>query len=478
MPPRKFKKFNKLAGSQKRKTITKAAIVGIVAVVVFIGVWQIDQVRQFFGQASGVPANIVIDSRSVLGTLPRSWRNLAQGGEGHDWRIQPIQQKVRQLNPEYIRIDHIYDFYDIVQGSPGNLSFNFSKFDIILNDILATGSKPYIALSYMPPAISQGDIVDQPHSWQDWQLTIQKTIEHVSGTRGIDDVYYEVWNEPDLFGGWKYYGSKNYLTMYSYAAIGAQQARGVKNFYLGGPAITALYKNWFHALAKHALNNNLKFDFFSWHRYDHDIEQYKKDMEQAKYWLSQYPQLNSTLELHLTEWGPDSENHPGYDSNYAAAHTVAGAITMNSKVDRIFSFEIQDGRGPEGQEYWGRWGMLTHQDHGSKIKPRYKALQMLDRLSSQRLPIKGEGSWVKALAAKNELGQPEVVMANFDSWQRHNELVPVTFENIQPGEYQFQLEYLDGRQQSIQIATSAAVLRTNVSMPVNSVLFGRLVKLR
>src|SRR5260221_8671778 len=211
----------------------------LILVATFVGITQLDKIRQFFGQASGEPANLVIDTQAILGPLPRPWRNLAQGGEQFDWRMTPILGQVKALHPQYIRLDHIYDFYDIVHGSPGNITFDFSKFDAILDDVQASGAKPYIALSYMPPAISSGDILAKPVNWSDWQLVVQKTIEHVSGTRHTPDVYYEVWNEPDLFGNWHYYGAKNYLTLYEYAARGAANARGVQPFKIGGPAITA-----------------------------------------------------------------------------------------------------------------------------------------------------------------------------------------------------------------------------------------------
>src|SRR3972149_1571123 len=52
-----------------------------------------------------------------------------------------------------------------------------------------------------------------------WQNLAQKTVEHVSGKAGLNlsNVYYEVWNEPDLFGGYKVYGGKNYLDLYSHS---------------------------------------------------------------------------------------------------------------------------------------------------------------------------------------------------------------------------------------------------------------------
>lgn len=446
-------------------------VLGIGAVV---AVSNLKNTTNLFSRASGEAANITIDTQAVLGPMPRPWRNLAQGGESHDWRMSSLVPQVKALQPEYIRLDHVFTFYDVVGGSPGNLSFDFSKLDLILNDIKATDATPYIALSYMPPVLAGGDILAVPQRWGDWQLTIQKTIEHISGTRGFRDVYYEVWNEPDLFGKWHYGGGKNYLTLYSYAAQGAAQAdknSKVLPFKLGGPATTGLYKNWFEAMADYTLKNNIRWDFFSWHRYNLDIDQYRTDMSEIRGWLQKYPQLQDTLELHLTEWGHDSDNNAGYDGNFGAAHTAAGAIEMVGVLERAFVFEIQDGKDPNGQTFWGRWGLFTHQDFGSQPKPRYYALRMLDRIGNQRLQLLGKGSWVKALAARDDEGNTEVVIANYDEKGSHNEQVPVTFKNIQPGSYKISQEFLDGRKLVTEVATTAAILQTSVIMTPNSVAF-------
>jgi beta-xylosidase len=477
---KKSKKFNFTNPIKKKQQIRKSraiiggGIVAFITIVALIAVTQLGKIREFFSKASGENANLVVDTQAVIGTMPRPWRNLAQGGEAHDWRIEPIKGQVAALQPDYIRIDHIYDFYEIVGGSPGNMTFDFTKFDVILDDITSTGAKPFIALSYMPPAISSGDIISPPVNWTDWQIVIQKTIEHVSGTKGISDVYYEVWNEPDLFGGWKYYGERNYLTMYTYAARGASNAHGVKRFKLGGPGITALYKNWFDALAKHTTANNLRYDFFSWHRYNHDVDQYKVDMTEVRSWLQKFPQLDGSLELQITEWGHDSENHAGYDNSYGAAHTISAAIEMVGIVDRAFVFEIQDGNDPAEQNYWGRWGLLTSEKAGAKAKPRYYALKMLDKISDLRLQLLGKGSWVKALAAKDEKENVNVVLSNFDIYGRHAETVPLTFTNIEPGEYTVTKEFLNGQQTSEKVATTAAKLQVMVPMAANTVAFVKL----
>lgn len=456
----------------KAKMITQFLIILSLLVVVLVGASQIGVLREFFGKASGENANIHVYTNNVLGTYKKPWRNLAQGGEDHEWRMGQLVAPVKALNPEYIRIDHIYDFYDVVSGENGNYSYDFSKLDLLLNDIAATGAKPYIALTYMPPQFANGDIVGKPNNYGDWQNLVQRTIQHVSGTRGISDVYYEVWNEPDLFGGWKYYGDKNYLTLYKFAALGAAKTSGVKPFKLGGPVTTGFYKNWAEALIKFAYENKLKLDFISWHRYSTNLDVYKEDMLAVRTLLQKYPQYDGLIEFHITEWGHDSEVNAGYDTSYSAAHTVAGAIEMVGVVERAFAFEIQDGKDPAGQEYWGRWGLFTHNDFGAKAKPRYFALKMLDKISDQRVQLLGKGSWTKALAAKNpQSGNIEVVLANFDPKAQHSENVPILFEDIGPGSYTIKKELSNGSVFTENIATTEAKLKTTLFMPTNTVGF-------
>lgn len=461
-----------------RKRITlffQLSILLLFVGITLVGVSQLQVVRDFFSRASGEPANIVVDVTQVIKPVDKPWRNLAQGGEAHDWQMDGLIPQVRALKPEYIRIDHIYDFYDIVGGTSGNLTFNFAKLDALVDDILATGAKPYISLSYTPPVISSGDIVAAPRDYAEWGLVVQKTIEHISGTRGISDVYYEVWNEPDLFGGWKYYGDKNYLQLYGASARGAANARGVKPFKIGGPAITALYKNWFDALLKYASTNNLRLDFFSWHRYNHDLDVYREDMTNVRSWVRNFPQYEN-LEFHITEWGHDSNVHPGYDGNYGAAHTVAGAIEMVGTVERAFAFEIQDGKSPENKEYWGRWGLFTAQEYGAKAKPRYYALKLLNEIDGEQLQLFGKGSWVKALATQKDRYTYQLILANFDQSGRHSETVPITLKNLIPGEYTVKKRFSNGQTNQEVIQLTSTELQTSIFMPANSVALVEIVQ--
>src|SRR5690606_6279509 len=102
---------------------------------------------------------------------------------------------------------------------------------------------------------------------------------------------------------------------------------------------------------------------------------------------------------------------------------------------------------------------------------RYRGLRMLDKIGNQRLQLLGKGSWVKGLAAQNDNGAVQVVWANFDRRGSHAETVPITFNNILPGNYLVTKEFLNGQTQQEKIATTAATLATKVPLTANSVAF-------
>ncbi len=409
--------------------------------------------QHLWGDASYQPATIQVDASAVIGPLPRPWANYAQGGEDHAWRIGTLTQQMRALRPEYVRIDHIYDFYDVVSGTSGNLQFDFSKLDLVLDDIAALGAKPYIALSYTPTQLAEdGSIVGKPINYNDWQTIVARTIQHISGTRKTADVYYEVWNEPDLFGGWKYSGNKNYLDLYGASARGAASVRGVQPFKIGGPATTALYKNWVTALASYVQRNNYRLDFISWHRYSPDVDVYRKDMSDIRQWTNDLQPPLPGLEFHITEWGHNSDIDPGYDTTYGAAHTVAGALEMIGVIERAFVFEIQDGKGPDGKTHWGRWGLFTHTSAGSQAKPRYNALRLLEQLGTERLQLLGKGTYVKAVATRRPTGEVVLALVNFDPSGRNSENVPITIKNGDASKSAVEIRYLS-RATSTRTAT-------------------------
>ncbi len=441
-------------------------------------VFLVQKAQYYLSRATGTPANIMVETKNVLGPLPQPWQALAQGGEETAGRLNQTISLVKNLSPKYIRVDHLYDGYQVVGGNKnGGMTYDFSKLDLLVNDILATGAKPLLSLSYMPPAISSGNVTDPPSNWQDWQQVVKTTVEHYSGVRNrnLSDVYYEVWNEPDLFGQWKTYGSKDYRLLYAYAVKGAESAQNVNAFKIGGPATTAFYKNWLEEFVKYVYENKLRLDFFSWHKYSLAPQEFLDDINFIDLLLTGHGG-SYLLPKFITEWGSNSENSSIHDGGFDAAHTVATIRQILGRADLAFTFEIKDGPPPQGKTYWGRWGILTHESVGLLKKPRYFALSLLNQMSGQRLQVGGEGTWVTGFAAK-EGKAVKLMLVNYDREATHSENVPVTFSGLEPGKYKLIQTDLYGKVAKTDEVVDQDTFAKTVYLPANSVLLWELFPL-
>lgn len=418
-------------------------------------------------RASGTPANIVVDTSTRLEPIKTDFYHaFAQGGEEQKDMLQSIAGDVKALRPQTIRIDHLYDSYQVVGRDGNGLTFDWTRLDAVVNTILSTGAKPVLALSYMPNVIAKdGVIINPPNDWNEWALVVQKTIEHFSGKggRNLSGIYYEVWNEPDLaqFGSWKLGGEKNYLTLYRYAAIGANNAQNVNPFLLGGPSTTGLYKNWIIALAE----SGNRVNFFSWHSYLSDPEQFAADQRNIISWLVQYPSYTLLPKL-ITEFGFTGSKSNGYGTMYGAAHTAAVIRQLISGGPTyLMSFQLKDG---PNQSDGSGWGLITHDDNGLKKKPRYSVYSFIDTMAGTRMQLTGEGSWVTGFATiQNDVMR--VFLVNFDSKGSHTEQVPVKFTKLAPGTYKLRERFLFGRDVTKPYTVEEDSLTTDIFMPSQSI---------
>lgn len=433
------------------------------------------EVARIISKAAGTPANIIVNNNVLLKPVSMNFIHaFAQGGEESTDMLSPVTNDVKALKPRLIRIDHLYDHYNVVGGSSGNLTFDFSRLDVAIDSIRATGAMPVFSLSYMPQVIAKdGVIINPPNNWSDWAVVVQKTIEHYSGKAGknLKNVYYEVWNEPDLaqFGSWKMSGEKNYLTLYLWAQNGAGQAKNVNTFYLGGPSTTGLYKTWITGLTANAK----RLDFLSWHTYLPDPLRYAQDQQNLRSWLTSYPARQNIPQL-ITEFGFTGAKSQLYGSMYAAAHTAAVVRQLiDDPPAYAFTFQLKDG---PGQESGDGWGLITHESNGKKKKPRYHIFSFLDAMEGTRLLVTGEGTWVTGFAT-TKATTIRLLLVNFSSQGSHTEQVPVTFAGLIPGQYSVRQRYFLGTDETSVEAVSDSVYTKLIPMPSQSVVLVELTKL-
>lgn len=411
--------------------------------------------------ASGTPANISIDTQNPGSNLsPSLWRNLAQGGEEPTDMIKPVAGQLKLLRPELIRVDHLFDYYNVYQG-PNN--YDFSRLDEVVNSILSTGAKPLLSLSYTTATMSKtGQNAGEPNDWNQWNQLVEATARRYSVTKNISGIYYEVWNEPDLFGGWHYGKSPNYSTLYINTARAVTAGASGSIYKIGGPAITAYYSNWIKSLFATASQNRVPLDFISWHKYSKNIDDYLKDFDSLNQILSNYPQYFD-IERLITEIGPNSEPDSWYDSPLSGIHLISLTTQLSGKIHRLFTFEAVDGPSPRSDKSTG-WGIMTHDQ---KPKPRYYALSFLNQLSGPRLPSTGDGSWVTSLSTKkNTLIQTLIV--NYDPRGSHTETVPLNYKALKPGTYQLKTSQYLGKTTTKTLTVTSPTFTENLYLEPNT----------
>lgn len=351
----------------------------------------------------------------------------------------PAMQK---LHPQYIRIDHIFDYYVTIEKQPSQTPYDFSQLDKTVADILSMGALPFFSLSYMPKIFTKGQsVTEEPANWQDWSDLVAATIERYSGKKNsnLTNVYYEVWNEPELtqFGTWSLTPTKDYRLLYFHTVLGANAAQDTNRFFIGGPSVGSYYASWVTDFLTYVQQNNLRLDFYSWHRYTSNPTIYRSDAINIRNRLSRFPTYKD-IPLILSEWGLDSNNTEQNNSNKAAVFTLAAAKNFLDSIDTAFAFEVKDGPPPNG----GKWGLITHEKSLSPLtpKPRYYAFQSLGNLTGNILPVGGEGSFVSAIATV-ENGTYHVLLYNYDFAGKNTENVPITFSNLPSGQYRLTYTY-------------------------------------
>lgn len=367
--------------------------------------------KTVFKQKAAEPLDFIIQAVPQV-KLNRIWNNFAQGGEETKAMLQPAEGQIRKLQPQYIRIDHLFDFPDL---------------DGRVDEIIKLGATPFLALSYFPASIST-NLTDFPPSLDNWKELVKTTVQKYSGKKekNIYGIYYEVWNEPDLFGQMS---AEQYFRLYSAVVQTASECNDCNSFKIGGPATTTLKKDWLNNFLTLVNQNSMRLDFLSWHSYQTDPQKTLWESQQIPQ-LPQFPLLSPTPELIISEWGSTPENSPRHDSFFDASHTInAVGLLKNSGISKLFAFELKDGPDPAGKTHWGRWGLLTYQ---GIPKPRYYAFLYLDKLLEYELTPIQETANISVINSGNGKVNYSFVLSNNKSL-----IQPLTLKitQIPPGTY-------------------------------------------
>lgn len=337
---------------------------------------------------SSSSSQITVDVSQSAGAMPDHHRGFSQGGEvemHESGFFEGAMNRMRELNPRLMRIDHIHDYYDVYSiDADGVPQYDWTELDRIIGAVHLSGAEPFISVSYTPPALARDSVYGPPRDLALWQELVYQTVYHLNIERELGIQFWEVWNEPNLPHFWS--GTLDeYLQLYQATARGALRAD--TSIKIGGPATASNRnlgeafpwyneRNWITELARFTQANRLPLDFVSWHLYDGRVDQYPLSVTEHEDWLRN---TNPKPLLFLTEWNYDGGFTPAYEDGRTSAFVAATvAALVGTSLSQAFYFEPIDG-GTGGE---GRWGLMNRD---GRIKPVFEAFRLLSPLSGERL---------------------------------------------------------------------------------------------
>lgn len=234
--------------------------------------------------AAPAPISIVADGNAAARPFPHFWERMFGSGRASLSLRASYRQDLRAVKRatgfRYVRFHGIFDrgvgLYTVdAQGRP---DYNFTYVDQIYDGLLRQGVRPFVELSFMPPAMAARQqsmgfwydpIVAPPRDWRLWSDLIRRFAQHLVARYGIDEVsswYFEVWNEPNTtFWG----GDPRQATYFRLYELTARALKSVSpRLRVGGPATAQAA--WVPAFIRYCAAHRVPVDFVSTHVYGDD----------------------------------------------------------------------------------------------------------------------------------------------------------------------------------------------------------------
>ena len=390
--------------------------------------------------------------------------------------LQKEYQDQLKLVQEYIGFKHIrghglfsddmaiYQERDMTRFGGGiTIDYNFTYLDMVMDNYLKLGLRPYLELGFMPGKMASGDQtvfywkgnVTPPKDYEAWQTLLKKTLEHLISRYGREEVLtwpVEVWNEPNLTTFWKDASKEEYFKLFK-ASLEAVKSVD-PNFRVGGPAVCGgSDKEWIQAFLEYCSKEGLKPDYISRHHYCTDQPKMDghygyADLLDPENEEDGFPNLHSTreiidsfpefkgLEIHVTEFNTSYiPNCPLHDTNLNAAY-IAHQLSRLGDDNVSYSYwtfgDIFEEFGVPFTPFHGGFGLVAN---GLIPKPTFWTFVFFKKLKEQeyKCVYKDDSSVV----VKFPNGEYRAVI-----WNKEKDTLKMSFE-FPSDEYSLVIELCD-----------------------------------
>lgn len=368
------------------------------------------------------PRLISADLKQTNGPLNTMFKFCVGAGRANeglraDWQRQ-LTVAHRECGFQYIRMHGLFtDDMGVYRDYNGKPEYNWQYIDELYDFLHSIGMKPFVELGFMPNGLASGSKtifwwkgnVTPPKDMTKWADLVRAFVEHVKERYGDEEVrtwYFEVWNEPNLKGGFWAGTQQQYFDLY------AATARAIKSvspdYKVGGPGTAGC--GWIPEFIHFCDTNHAPVDFVSTHTYGVESG-YLDETATHGTALSRNPnsifgEVKSVrqtiadsafakLELHFTEWSSSyTPADPFHDSYHSAAYIVDKLKNCGNAAQSMsyWTFtDIFEESGPRWEAFHGGFGLMNYQDIK---KPSYYAYQFLNRLGPVELKSSDRSSWI------------------------------------------------------------------------------------
>ena len=365
--------------------------------------------------------------------------------------IEHIKLAHDELGIRYIRCHGVLDddmltyqrmgdcrMFSSVPGKNKIKEINFRQVGHVYDNLLASGVRPFVELSFMPSALAKGrklglrynPNITMPKSLEAWSDYIRRFIRFLLDRYGREEVeqwYFEVWNEPDLscfFAGTQ----KDYFKLYE-TTVRAIKAEDDK-LRVGGPSTSAC--KWLPEFLDFCKVHNVPCDFVSTHHYPGDafgnfinlanvkhmfsasraavkngtpLSAAMREMfflpEDAKRWDKgtlarmdrEAKRQVGDRPLFITEWNSMAVfGSPVHDEKYSAAFAVKSCLDLDGSADAYMFWccsDLFEEQFMLPRPFVGSYGVVSND---GIPKPNFWGFKMLGQLYPNRLETKKDAA--------------------------------------------------------------------------------------
>lgn len=254
-----------------------------------------------------------------------------------------------------VDIGNIFPDFNADPDDPA--SYDFALTDFYLKGINMAGTETFYRLGNKIEHWVKKYGIYPPKDFKKWAVICEHIIAHY--TEGWADgfnwkiTYWEIWNEPDLYGKCWMGTPEEFYELY---AITAKHLKArFPHLKIGGPAITGYNLSWLEKFFAKMQAENVPIDFYSWHIYTTSVDAVVKNIRRHRELIDKYGYTNA--ESILDEWNyVKNFNGEGWQYSLAQEKRIKGAAfasavmsaSQNEPVDMLMYYDARMNTGMNG----------------------------------------------------------------------------------------------------------------------------------